>query len=89
MDGADVLDDLTSLFPTAPNAPKVQESLPAAELSLDERILYDAIGTDEAHINDITTKSGLTPATVNATLMRLEMKRLLRALPGRRYVRLV
>ncbi|MBK8039331.1 MAG: DNA-protecting protein DprA [Verrucomicrobiaceae bacterium] len=89
MDGADVLDDLTSLFPTAPNAPKVQESMPAAELSLDERILYDAIGMDEAHINDITTKSGLTSSTVNATLMRLEMKRLVRALPGRRYVRLV
>ena len=28
-------------------------------------------------------------ATVSATLMRLEMKRLIRALPGRRYVRLV
>ncbi|MFN7560444.1 MAG: DNA-processing protein DprA [Prosthecobacter sp.] len=89
MDGGDVLDDLNSLFPTAPLAPKVQESTPAAELSLDERILYDAIGTEEAHINDITTLSGLTSATVNATLMRLEMKRLIRALPGRRYVRMV
>jgi DNA processing protein len=89
MDGGDVLGDLNSLFPTAPVAPKVQESIPAAELSLDERILYDAIGTEEAHINDITTLSGLTSATVNATLMRLEMKRLIRALPGRRYVRMV
>jgi DNA processing protein len=89
MDGADVLDDLMTLFPTAPSAPKVEEPPPPVELSLDERILYDAIGTDEAHINDITTQSGLTPATVNATLMRLEMKRLVRALPGRRYVRLV
>ena len=38
---------------------------------------------------DITTASGLTVATVSSTLMRLEMKRLIRALPGRRYVRLV
>ncbi|HBJ87632.1 MAG TPA: hypothetical protein DDZ88_28000 [Verrucomicrobiales bacterium] len=51
--------------------------------------------TDESHINDITTvndittASGLTVATVSSTLMRLEMKRLIRALPGRRYVRLV
>lgn len=89
MDGADVLDDLMTLFPTAPSAPKVVESVPAVELTLDERILYEAIGSDEAHINEITTSSGLTSATVNATLMRLEMKRLIRALPGRRYVRLV
>ncbi len=89
MDGGDVLDDLMTLFPTAPTAPKVEESKPAAPLTLDEEILYKAISTDEAHINDITAASGLTAATVAATLMRLEMKRLIRALPGRRYVRLV
>jgi DNA processing protein len=89
MDGADVLDDLMTLFPTAPSAPKVEEPRPIATLTLEEEILYNAIGTEEAHINDITTASGLTVATVSSTLMRLEMKRLIRALPGRRYVRLV
>jgi DNA processing protein len=89
MDGADVLDDLMTLFPTAPKAPKVEESRPVVTLTLEEEILYNAISTDEAHINDITTDSGLTTATVSATLMRLEMKRMIRALPGRRYVRLV
>jgi len=58
-------------------------------LTLDEEILYKAIGTEDAHINDITAASGLTTATVSSTLMRLEMKRLIRALPGKRYVRLV
>lgn len=89
MDGADVLDDLMTLFPTAPSAPKVEEPKPTAPLTLDEEILYRCIGSDEAHIDDITSTSGLTAATVSATLMRLEMKRLIRALPGRRYVRLV
>ncbi len=89
MDGGDVLDDLMTLFPTAPAAPKVEEPRPAAALTLDEEILYGAIGTEESHINDITAASGLTVATVSATLMRLEMKRLIRALPGRRYVRMV
>lgn len=89
MDGGDVLDDLMVLFPTAPSAPKIEPSRPAAVLSLDEEILYRALGTEELHIDDITTASGLTPATVSATLMRLEMKRLIRPLPGRRYVRLV
>lgn len=89
MDGGDVLDDLMTLYPTAPRAPKVEPSAPPVNLTLDEQILYNAIGTEETHINDITTAAGLTAATVAATLMRLEMKRLIRALPGRRYVRLV
>ncbi len=88
-DGADILDDLTTLFPTAPRAPKVEEPKPAATLSLDEQILYDALGADESHINDLITRSGLTPATVSSTLMRLEMKRLVRPLPGKRFTRLV
>lgn len=89
MDGADVLDDLMALFPTAPLAPKVEPAAPAptASLTLDERLLYESLTTDELHIDELTARSGLTPATVNVNLMRLEMKRLVRALPGRRYVR--
>jgi DNA processing protein len=90
VDGNDILDDLNSLFPTAPQAPKTQPPPPpVAELTLEEKILYDALGTEETHIDDLTARSGLTPATVSATLMRLEMKRLLKPLPGRRYVKLV
>jgi DNA processing protein len=89
MDGGDILDDLMVLFPTAPQAPKVEEPKPAAPLTLDEDILFKAMGTEERHIDEISDLSGLTPATVSVTLMRLEMKRLVRVLPGRRYVRLV
>ncbi len=90
VDGADILDDLMTLFPTAPTAPKTEPPPPpVTDLSLDEKILYEALGTDESHIDDLITRSGLTPATVSATLMRLEMKRLLKPLPGRRYVRLI
>ena len=90
VDGNDILDDLMTLFPTAPQAPKTEQPPPpVTDLSLDEKILYDALGTDENHIDDLISRSGLTPATVSATLMRLEMKRLLKPLPGRRYVRLI
>lgn len=88
-DGGDLLDDLLVLFPTAPVAPKVEAPRPVGTLTLDEQILFDALGEGETHINDLITRSGLTPATVSSTLMRLEMKRLLRPLPGRRYTRLV
>lgn len=87
MDAADILDDLTTLFPTAPIAPKVEPVTSPANLTLDEKILYQTLNTEELHIDEVTSRSGLATATVNVNLMRLEMKRLVRALPGRRYVR--
>lgn len=89
LDGADVLDDLTSLFPTQPLAPLMQEAKPNAVLSDDEQAVYAAIGTDETHVNEITAASGLPSSIVNATLMRLEMKRVVKPLPGKFYVRLI
>ena len=92
MDGADVLDDQLVLFPdsapTKPN-PNPNPSAPPAgpiTLTLEEQILVNTIADGgEAHIDELITRSGLTPATVSSTLMRLEMKRQIRALPGRRY----
>lgn len=89
MDGGDVLDDLMTLLPATatPAAPAPEQARPAVALSLEEEILLTAVDSEERHIDELTTRSGLTPATMNVTLMRLEMKRLIRALPGRRYVR--
>ncbi len=89
LDGADVLDDLTSLFPTQPLAPDMQQAKPSAALSDDEQSVYSAIGTEETHVNEITAASGLPSSLVNATLMRLEMKRVVKPLPGKFYVRLI
>jgi len=89
MDGADVLDDLASLFPTEPNAPKMETAKPGAVLTGDEGTVYAAIGNEETHVNDITSRSGLPSSTVNATLMKLEMKRVIKPLPGKFYVRLI
>ncbi len=95
MDGADILDDFTQLFPASLLPPKSDsaasgsgaKAVPIAKLSLEEEILFAAITADPVHIEDLITQSGLTPATVNVTLMRLEMKRLIRSLPGRHYQR--
>ncbi len=89
MDGGDILDDLMSLFPTAPRAPSLRETPPMVELTADEQAVFDALGTEQSHIDQITARSGLASAVVAATLMRLEMKRLVRPLPGLRYVKLV
>jgi DNA processing protein len=89
MDGGDILDDLMVLFPTATKAPITEQPKLPISLTLEEEILFKAIDTEEHHIDELSTLSGLTPATVSVTLMRLEMKRLVRPLPGRRYVRIV
>lgn len=89
MDGADVLDDLMTLFPTQPHAPKMEEVMPNVVLQRDEETVYEVIGTEELHINEITLRCGLAMSMVSASLMKLEMKRLIKPLPGKFYVRLV
>ena len=89
MDGADVLDDLMSLFPTQPLAPKLEQVKSAVALAGDEATVYETIGTGETHVNEITERTGLPASTVNATLMKLEMKRVIKPLPGKFYVRLI
>ncbi|MFZ4766407.1 MAG: DNA-processing protein DprA [Roseimicrobium sp.] len=89
MDGADVLDDLHSLFPTQPTAPKLEQAKPGVSLSGDEETIYAALGTSETHINDLVEKTGLAISQISSTLMRLEIKRVIKQLPGKCYVRLV
>lgn len=89
MDGSEVLDDLNTLFPTQPKAPATPEARPAAMLAGDEEKVYAMLGTTEVHINDIAASTGLAMPVVSATLMKLEMKRVVRPLPGKFYVRVV
>jgi DNA processing protein len=89
MDGADVLDDLMTLFPTQPYAPKMEESKPSVALAGDEERVYAALGTSETHINELGEKTGLAMPAISATLMKLEMKRVVKPLPGKYYVRVV
>jgi DNA processing protein len=89
MDAADVLDDLLSLFPTQPLAPQMEEQRPLIALSAEEEAVFSAIGTTETHVNELILHSGLAAPLVSATLMKLEMKRVIKPLPGKFYTRLV
>jgi DNA processing protein len=60
---------------------------PALRLSELEQKVMAQLGREEAAIDDIIRASGLTTASVSATLLALEMKRLVRQLPGKLYVR--
>jgi len=87
MDANDLLDDLQILLPeTKPSPDAAVRALPL--LTVDERRVYDAIETTETSIDAIATKSELPSGTVSSTLLRLELKRLVKQLPGKYFVRL-
>ncbi|HWM25801.1 MAG TPA: DNA-processing protein DprA [Chthoniobacterales bacterium] len=87
MDASDLLDDLQILLPeTKPSPEAGVRALPL--LTDDERRVYDAIKATETSIDDIATASELPSGTVSSVLLRLELKRLVKQLPGKYFVKL-
>jgi DNA processing protein len=87
MDASDILDDLQILLPEAkPSAEAAARPLPP--LSEKERRTYDAIEATETSIDDITEKTRLPSATVSSALLQLELKRLVKQLPGKYFIKL-
>jgi DNA processing protein len=84
---ADILDDLNILLP------RTAEELPAAParsaaLPPDQKLVYDAIGETETPIDTIISRSNLPSGRVSSTLLLLEMKRLVKQLPGQHFIKL-
>jgi DNA processing protein len=82
---ADILDDLRLLFPE-PKKTLVPVTPPT--LSAEEQTILDTLETAETPIDWIVTKSGLPMPKVASTLLALEMKRLVKQLPGQQFVKL-
>jgi len=85
----DILCEFEYLFPASnrPAAPGTSGALPALTLSEQEQRVYDALDHEEVGIDDVIRKSGLPPSTVSVALLSLEMKRLIRQLPGKLFMR--
>jgi DNA processing protein len=81
----DILDDMNMLFP--PQAAPQRPASTAAS-SPEETAILDAIGDAEAQMDTIVARSGIPISRVSSTLLALEMKRLVKQLPGQRFVRL-
>lgn len=81
----DILTELEFLLPREKSTP-TPRPLPA-NLTGEEETIYAAIELDETPIDAITQKTGLPSGTVSSTLLRLEMKKLVRQLPGKVFVR--
>ncbi|MFY8216190.1 MAG: DNA-processing protein DprA [Chthoniobacterales bacterium] len=82
----DVLDDFGMLFPTQPD---VKSPVLAPKLEPEEQSIYEALGDEEVHIDDIAAKCGLPSHEVSSSLLALEMRRLVKQLPGARFVKLL
>jgi DNA processing protein len=82
----DILDDMQILFP---ETSKPQQAPSRADsLQDDEKLVYDAINDTETAIDQIIAKTRLPTGKVSSTLLMLEMKRLVKQLPGQHFVKL-
>jgi DNA processing protein len=88
MDANDILDDLQILLPASKAAPDVAAVRPLPALSDEERRVYDSIRETETSIDDIATTADLPSSTVSSTLLRLELRKLVKQLPGKYFVKL-
>jgi DNA processing protein len=85
----DILSEFEYLFPASNKPPSaaVTGVLPALELSESEQKVYDTLDHEEISIDDVIRKSGLPSSAVSVALLSLEMKRLIRQLPGKMFVK--
>ncbi len=85
----DILSEFEYLFPSSNRPPSPGETgvLPALELSANERRVYDALSQEESTTDEVIRRSGLPASAVSVALLGLEMKRVVKQLPGKLFVR--
>jgi DNA processing protein len=85
----DILSEFEYLFPTTNRSPSPAETgtLPALGLSVNEQKVYDVLSNEEMTMDEVIRRNGLPASAVSVALLGLEMKRLVRQLPGKLFVR--
>ena len=70
----------SGLFEKPANAPAARPEVPLSE---DEQVLVKALWDEELDVDSLARAAGLPSAKVSALLVGLEMKRVVKMLPGR------
>lgn len=85
----DILSEFEYLFPPSnkPASPSETGQLPAVELSENEQKVYDTLEEEQFSMDEIIRKSGLPASAASVALLSLEMKRIIRQLPGKIFVK--
>ena len=81
----DILEDVQGLFPSSPT---LTQSRPPA-LEGDLLLVYEAITSQETQIDEIIDRSRLGVGAASAALLQLEMRHLVKQLPGKYFVKLL
>ncbi len=85
----DILSEFEYLFPASNRPPTVNETgvLPALTLSENEQKVYDALDKEPTPMDDVIRACGLPASAVSVALLSLEMKRAVRQVPGKLFLR--
>ena len=85
----DILTEFEYLFPASNRVagPSETGTLPALALSENEAKIYGLLSEEEIGIDEIIQRSGLPSSAVSVGLLSLEMKRLVKQLPGKMFLR--
>jgi DNA processing protein len=85
----DILSEFEYLFPASNKLPSVSETgvLPALTLSENEQKVYDALDSEPTPMDDVIRKCGLPSSAVSVALLSLEMKRVVRQVPGKLFLK--
>jgi DNA processing protein len=85
----DILSEFEYLFPASNRPPSANETgvLPALDLSENEQKVFGVLDSEELTTDDVIRKSGLPSSAVSVALFSLEMKRLVKQLPGKLFVK--
>ena len=78
------------LFPVETTTAEERASLLVGTLEPAECALYNLLGTDEPrHVDELVEASGLSSSEVLAALFALEMKNVVRQLPGKQFLKVL
>ena len=84
------VEDILEEFPDLATAPAIApEAVGRAVLDLfgTERRVYEMIGLEPMHIDDIIARGGLSPSEAAHAVLLLQLKHLIQEVEGRRYIR--
>jgi DNA processing protein len=85
----DILSEFEYLFPASNRPAAASETgvLPALTLSENEQKIYDSLSNEESTTDEVIRRCSLPSSAVSVALLSLEMKRLVKQLPGKLFVR--
>jgi DNA processing protein len=85
----DILSEFEYLFPSTNRLPTPNETgvLPTMSLSENEQRAYDVLNNEPVPMDEVIRHSGLPASAVSVALLSLEMKRIIRQMPGKLFVR--